>query len=387
MKSPVMMKMVRTRPGLVIVAMLIALLASAVGPAVCAPHDPAYRTAVSIVGEDFRINGKPTYQGRMWRGHKVEGLLLNSRMVQATFDDTNPSTVGKWAYPDTGKWDADRNTNEFIREMPAWRKHGLLAVTINFQGGSPTGYLNGLPWTNSAFEADGSLRADYASRVDRVIKCADELGMVVIVGYFYFGQDEKLKDDAAVGHATDVATNWLLDKGYTNVLVEIANETGPSYHHAILKPDRIHELIERVALTHRGSRRLLVGTSYGGGWIPGEEVTRVSDFVLIHGNGVSDPATITRMIQQTRALGTFTPKPILINEDDHFDFDKPVNNFAAALAEHVSWGYFDYRKGGEGYDDGYQSVPVNWAISSPRKKAFFDFLADVTGSQHSLSPN
>jgi len=34
---------------------------------------------------------------------------------------------------------------------------------------------------------------------------------------------------------------------------------------------------------------------------------------------------------------------------------------------------------GEGFDDGYQSVPVNWGASSPRKKAFFKLLAEITG--------
>jgi hypothetical protein len=29
------------------------------------------------------------------------------------------------------------------------------------------------------------------------------------------------------------------------------------------------------------------------------------------------------------------------NEDDHFDFDKPVNNMLAAIGWYASWGYFD----------------------------------------------
>lgn len=33
----------------------------------------------------------------------------------------------------------------------------------------------------------------------------------------------------------------------------------------------------------------------------------------------------------------------------------------------------------EGFDDGYQPVPVNWGISSQRKKAFFDKLEEITG--------
>ena len=74
------------------------------------------------------------------------------------------------------------------------------------------------------------------------------------------------------------------------------------------------------------------------------------------------------MVRQTRAVPGYTPMPILFNEDDHFDFDKPQNNFIAAIGEYASWGYFDYRMKGEGFDDGYQSVPVNWGISSTQAR-------------------
>ena len=84
---------------------------------------------------------------------------------------------------------------------------------------------------------------------------------------------------------------------------------------------------------------------------------------------MKDPARIAEMVRQTRKVPGYRPMPILFNEDDHFDFDKPANNFAAALGEYASWGYFDYRMKGEGFDDGYQSVPVNWGISSARKRA------------------
>src|SRR4051794_29919657 len=89
------------------------------------PEHPR-KTAVSIRGEQFLLNGTPTYPGRVWNGKKVEGLLLNVRMVQAIFDDRNPQTVGRWAYPDTRKWDAERNPREFLAAMPGWRRHGLL---------------------------------------------------------------------------------------------------------------------------------------------------------------------------------------------------------------------------------------------------------------------
>jgi hypothetical protein len=337
------------------------------------------KTSVGVVGNEFHLNGQPTYAGRTWRGHKIQGLLLNSRMVQGIFDDRNPETVSTWAYPDTGKWDAERSTREFIAAMPEWRRHGLLAFTINLQGGSPQGYSQSQPWHNSAIEADGSLRADYLARLERIVNKADELGMAVILGYFYFGQDQRLKDETAVIRATDNATQWIFDRAYRNVLVEINNECNVRYDHPILQPDRVHELIERVQKTTRDGRRLLVSTSYGGGTIPKENVVRVADFLLLHGNGVSEPDRIAEMVRKTRAVTGYRGQPILFNEDDHFDFDKPNNNFIAAISEYASWGYFDFRMKDEGFNEGYQSVPVNWGLSSERKRGFFRLLSEVTG--------
>ena len=77
----------------------------------------------------------------------------------------------------------------------------------------------------------------------------------------------------------------------------------------------------------------------------------------------------------------YRPLPVLYNEDDHFAFDRPHYNLLAAVEEYVSWGYFDFRMKGEGFDDGYQSPPVNWGISSPRKKAFFARLREITGER------
>ncbi len=356
-------------------------LAVAVGgvAATHAAEPPQRHTAVSIVGRAFHINGQPTYAGREWNGHSIEGLLLNSRMVQGIFDDLNPETRSRWAYPDTGTWDADRNTREFIAAMPAWREHGLLAFTLNLQGGSPEGYSKNQPWHNSALKPDGSLRPEFMARLEPILDQADALGMIVILGYFYFGQDERLVDEMAVIRAVDNATDWLLGRGYRNVLVEINNECNVRYDHSILKPDRVHELIDRVKKQSRNGRRLLVSTSYGGRVVPQENVVRTADFLLLHGNGASDPDQITDQIRKTKTAISRRALPILYNEDDHFDFDTPRSNLVAAIEAYVSWGYFDFRKRDEDYDDGFQSVPVNWNISSPRKRAFFGALRDITG--------
>ncbi len=73
---------------------------------------------------------------------------------------------------------------------------------------------------------------------------------------------------------------------------------------------------------------------------------------------MKEPKRIAEMVQQTRKVDRYRPMPILFTEDEHFHFDKLVNNFAAAVGEYASWGYFDYRMTGEGFDEGYQGVPV-----------------------------
>jgi hypothetical protein len=338
----------------------------------------ARRTEVSIHGDQFFINGKPTYPGRTWQGMRIEGLLMNVRAVQATFDDRNPETRSKWAYPETQKWDPDRNTREFVAALPEWRRHGVLAFTVNLQGGSPEGYSQAQPWHNSAIEADGSLRPDYLRRLASILDRADELGMVAIVGIFYFGQDQRVRDEAAVKRAVVNTADWLLDRDYRNVLVEVDNECNiKAYDHDILKPARVHELIELVKNTTRKGRRLLAGTSYGGGTPATDNVVRASDFLLLHGNGPDDPSRIRKMIQTSRALPGYRPMPVLINEDDHFRFSDAENHMTTALREYVSWGYFD--PGKSNYSDGYQCPPVNWGINTERKRQFFTKCKEVTG--------
>lgn len=336
------------------------------------------KTKVSIAGEKFYINGEPTYKGRSWKTYEIEGLLLNNRQVQVTFDDENSETRGMWAYPDTGQWDANRNTQEFIDALPIYRDHGVLGITVNFQGGNPKGYGWPQPWENNAFEPNGEIRPAYLARMKKVLDAMDDLGMIAIGGVFYFGQDERLENEAAVTRALDGVVEWVLDAGYENVLIEVNNECNvKKYEHEILMPERVHELITRVKEIKKDGRRLLVSTSYGGGFIPLENVVRVSDYLLIHGNGVKDPNRIAEMVDETRRVSGYRPMPILFNEDDHYDFEKPLNNFVAAISKYASWGCLDI--GENNYIDGYQSPPVKWGISTPRKEGFFNLAKEISG--------
>jgi GH35 family endo-1,4-beta-xylanase len=339
------------------------------------------KTKVSIVNDQFYINGRPSYQGRYWNEHKIEGLLINSRMVNGIFDDLNPTSVNNFAYPDTNEWDADRNTNEFVNAMSEWKKHGLNAFTLNIQGGSPNGYKGSLA-INPGYHNDGSLRNLYMQRLDKILKKADELEMVVILGLFYFRQDEYLADENAIKNATNNVIDWLFEKGYKNVLIEICNESnsGGSYNHDILFPNRVHELINLVKNKKNNGHQYLTTTSFSGCTVPPQNVIAVSDYIILHGNGAKNPERLIQLAKNIRkALGN-KKIPIVNNEDDHFNFDKPTNNFTTSIKTYVSWGYLDFRFPREtNFEEGYQSIPVDWGINSERKKAFFKLVSEITG--------
>jgi hypothetical protein len=332
------------------------------------------KTVVSIQGDRFLLNGTVTHPGTA-----AEGLLLNSRMVQAIFDDENPSTVSRSAYPDTRVWDPERNVQEFIAALPSYAANGLRAMTVCLQGGSP-GWATGDNQAGivTGFNSNGTLKPAWLDRLDRVIRAADEHGIVVIVGLFYFGQDHRLANEAAVIAGTDAVTDWLDARAYSNVLVEINNEADILYDHDILKPARVSELITRVKQRSQG--RLKVSTSLQGGSIPSATIVSASDFVLLHGNGRT-ASQVAGMVDKVRAMSAYqaNPKPIVFNEDS-----TTVANLDAAVSKGASWGYYD--QGKNNYVDGFQSPPVNWTINTSAKQSFFNRVAALTTSSSPTPP-
>jgi hypothetical protein len=360
-----------------------AMMAGMAGRAAAQPA--GRKTSVGIAGNAFHINGQPTYPGRSFRGTKIEGQLFTSRMVNCIINDQNPETRGMWAWRD-GPWDPERNTNEFIAALPLYRSHGLTSIAFNVQGGSPMGYGWHQPWHTSGYTPDGRLLPDYRARLLRVLDATDANGMVAILGFFYTSATPALTDEAAIVRATDELTDLICMSGYTNVLIEVANECDiPSWTHEIIKPARSHELVARVQSRSQGrvktrAGRLLVSTSFATPAPLPERLLQTADYALYHGNGLRTPQDVHARARQIRATSGYRGQPLLINEDDHFDFDKPENNMLAAVQEYSGWGYFDYRQIRERFEDGYQSLPVDWGINSVRKKGFFSLLAEVTGS-------
>lgn len=351
-------------------------------------------TILTLDGPRFRINGEPTYAGRRRRGVPIEGRLFNSRMIQAIVDEEEPALRARWAYPDTGRWDPERNTAEFCAMLPTYRAHGLLAVTVGLQGGGSNYHPEVLERTHmSAFTPEGRLKPAYLRRLARVLDAADAAGVVVVVSYFYWAQVRRLAGPAAIRRAALGATDWLLRTGHRHILVELANEVSPTWP-APLRPAEVHRLIAAVqARTWRG-RRLPVGCSLHprepgpppDAWLEAEDVT------IPHGNE-RDPAGLRACLDAIRATPAWRrrARPLFVNEDG-----VDLANFEAAIAAGASWGFYAQGYGSDYADrsrnwrrrprerdlarlSGFQTLPVNWGINDPVKRAFFRRLRAVTG--------
>jgi CubicO group peptidase (beta-lactamase class C family) len=248
-------------------------------------------TSLTLENNRWHLNGRMTNPGS-----DAEGLLLNVRMVNATFED-----LAK--HPE---FDAERNTDGFIAAIPDYVAHGVNAFTLCLQGGTP-GYEGA---RNSAFEPDGSLRPAYMGRVERVIRACDRLGVAVILGLYYQRQSAVLRDEAAIRAGVINVATWIRRLGLRNVLVEIANEYPHEgfVHAAIHHPRSMAALIRLARAT---APDLLVSASGCGGGVIDKEVAEASDFLLPHWNGTK----LDEMTRQLAVLKTFA-KPIVANEDD-----------------------------------------------------------------------
>ena len=282
-------------------------------------------THVEVRGESWFVNGEITSKGKQWKGASIEGTLFNSRMVNAVFDDLNDWSAHIWKYPDTGKWDAARNTREFVEALPDYAAKGLQAVTVSLQGGSPCGnnpsddhYPCGEMYGRdaSSFAADGHLRPAAFARMGSIIEAADALGMVgvhvhlmrtgtyhapgllqlrcvctgtgisragmacvhraqvVFMQLFYPDMAMRIfeSNDANLLRAADNTVDWLVAHNYTNVRPQRAATTTHAAHSS--------PCIRSTAHRHTpASRRAVRGPRAGGP----RRVQRVQPVRIPHG--------------------------------------------------------------------------------------------------------
>jgi len=307
------------------------------------------QTRLEIRGDQFAINGRITCAGSA-----AEGLLMNVRLVNGCFEDLAADTPAAKA-----GFDPQRNTDEFIASLPARHAHGIRAVTICLQGGF-CGYEGAI---NSAFEPDGSLRPGYMSRVERIVRACDRLGLIVILGCFYQRQSRVLRDAEAVRAALRNVARWLKEKGFTNVLLEVANE----FWHAGFAHEIIRSAagqVELIRLARVEHPRLLVGTSGCGDLTMPASVAEASDVILVHGNTTA----IDDYPQRLEALKSYG-KPVVVNEDEKIGA-AGCEAAEVCVGLGVSWGYMNVERN--------QHWPFEWQIQPGDDQRVYEKIRDLT---------
>jgi hypothetical protein len=108
-----------------------------------------------------------------------------------------------------------------VEQLPIYRRHGVNALTVFYQGSSGGSRL--------AFSPDGrEIDGDVRLAIERIVRAAQ--GMVVVAGIFYHGQAWRLDpergpwlaDADAYRRAAEAVARHL--KGFDNVVVNVVNE-------------------------------------------------------------------------------------------------------------------------------------------------------------------
>lgn len=252
---------------------------------------------------------------------QAQGKLMNLRLAQGLFHDEWLTEV---------PFDPQRNTDDLIEALDFYKRHGVLMVNVSLQGGN-TGYdkarigiarKNGYKYGKqggllvSAFRPDGSLKPDWMARLERLLRAADQRGMIVNVLFFYQGQDEVLENPAAVHAAVRNATDWIATKNFRNVVLDIANEfdlRGQStWDHQGYIPANIGKLVTEAKGRFRTGWRAPVGASTAGSMSYPKALYETVDVILVHGNNKT-PKEKRERLEALR----HTPVPVLMNEDDN----------------------------------------------------------------------
>jgi hypothetical protein len=289
--------------------------------------DKKYNTKVAITGDKWYINDKIINSGS-----PAEGLLMNVRMVNSVFEDRGPELKKQNA-----DFNPSKNTDEFINAISEYVANGVNAFTISLQGGLP-GYEGAV---NTAFNADGSLKPEYLERVEKVIKACDANHTAVILTLFYQRQhshESALSGKEAIFKAVENTVNWISEKEFTNVVLEISNE----YQHGGYQnwPDGEWLRSEKgqVELIQRAKELnpvLFISTSGMGNGLYHNDLVENADFFLIHFNNTS-----LEDYQDKIDVLKKHNKPIVCNEDDKIKQEGAIA-LALSVLNGSGWGYMN----------------------------------------------
>lgn len=281
---------------------------------------PRYQQDRFYVRSGVGASWKQTYDGRFYR-RKVRGSLALLRLTQALFADD-------WLRE--RKFDPSANTDRLIEQLDFYKQHGVGGIVVSLQGTDP-GYaseVNGVARAPSAdlgeksgalvsaYQSDGSLKADWIARLDRLIEAANRRGLIVCLVLFQQDQDEVLNSPDAILDAARNITRHLVERNARNVIVDVADawdEPEGRWDHRRFIPRFVENLIRAVrGQFQHADFSLPIGASSGTGMMYPMSLAQVCDVVLLQGDGRSAADKLAR----TRGFKEYG-RPVLMVSDSN----------------------------------------------------------------------
>jgi hypothetical protein len=178
------------------------------------PPPPTTNKGLSISGMDILNNGVPT---------KIWGVRVGSASQTQSL------------------------TDKLISNLDSYKSYGVNTMAVYYMGTSGA--------YSDPFSSDGkTIDAGHQSRMQQIIEACAARNMFVIVGIFYQRSDSvHLKDWNAAVQAVATVTDLLKKKGYTNVIINIANEQNSGTYGSlpwagVNDPNKIFQMIQAAKL-------------------------------------------------------------------------------------------------------------------------------------------
>ncbi|MCL1858504.1 MAG: hypothetical protein FWF92_04650 [Oscillospiraceae bacterium] len=286
--------------------------------------------------------------------------------------------------------DCDKNKKDFIKNLIEWRKSGINLITVGLQSPNPfeeyykkvrnQDKSKKILFNSSALKSNGSLDFDYLENAEEIIKSADNLGFIVLLNILSPSCENIFEDEFAIITGIFNIIDWILNKKFSNILVNITDISHTFYKSSVLNNNRIIDILKSVK--NKVENNLILGAGIKSfanlNAKKLEDYIESSDFIPVYANYTKSNHNTKKMLENIYFFNklmreTGREVPVIMAKGDNLDekynsYGK--NNLIESLENNISWCYYD--------KDGFVILPVDWdKNSSPEKKRFFDIVENM----------
>jgi len=330
-------------------------------------------TNVKIINGKFYINDIIVNCGN----NLSEGKLIGVYTDMCTFFDNDIINI-------------ERNKNEFIENLKEWCKSGVNLITVGLQSPNPFDEYykkareqdksKNISFKSSGLKSDGTLDFAYLENAEEIIKAANSLEFTVLVNILSPSCENIFEDEFAIINGIFNIIDWLLEKNFSNILVNITDISHTFYKSSVLNGSRIINVLKSVKEKVKNNIILGAGikTFANVNTKNIEEYIILSDFIPIYANNTKSNYNTKKMIENIyffkkimRDKGREVPIIMAKGDDLSEQYNSyGKNNLIEALENNISWCYYD--------KDGFVILPVNWdKNSSMEKQRFFEIVENI----------